>query len=50
MRFAFGRSLDAGDNCNKTSVETAFQASGYNVKKLLLALTQTDAFLYRTPE
>ena len=26
---------------------TAFKGAGYNVKQLLLALTQSDGFLYR---
>jgi hypothetical protein len=49
LDFAYGRSLqpaDAADACLKERVETAFKASGYNVKQLLLDLTQTDAFLY----
>ncbi len=47
MQYAYGRTLETGDACNKQSVNTAFKNSGYNIKKLLLALTQTDAFLYR---
>jgi hypothetical protein len=47
MRFAYGRSLEAADACNQQSVQTAFQSAGYNVKQLLLALTQSDGFLYR---
>ena len=46
LNFAYGRRLGAGDECTRASVEVAFQRSGYNVKQLLLALTQTDAFLY----
>lgn len=49
LDFAYGRSLqpsDAADACLKERVEAAFKASGYNVKQLLLDLTQTDAFLY----
>jgi hypothetical protein len=47
MQFAYGRSLEEEDACNRQSVQTAFAASGFNIKQLLLALTQTDAFLYR---
>ena len=47
MRFAYGRSLEGGDACNQQSVQTAFKDAGYNVKQLLLAITQSDAFLYR---
>ena len=47
MRFAYGRSLESGDACNQQSVQTAFKGASYNVKQLLLALTQSDGFLYR---
>ena len=47
MRFAFGRSLEKTDTCNQQSVEVAFKDANYNVKQLLLALTQSDGFLYR---
>lgn len=50
MHFAYGRSLDEEDDCNTSSVRGAFKASDYNIKKLLLALTQTDAFLYRSAD
>src|SRR5205823_15104892 len=46
LDFAYGRTLGAGDECAKASVDVAFQKSGYNVKQMLLALTQTDEFLY----
>ena len=29
-------------------LQDAFKASGYNVKELLVALTRTDAFRYRS--
>ena len=47
MEFAYGRQLDAADACNKQSLQTAFKNSGYNIKQMLLALTQTDGFLSR---
>jgi hypothetical protein len=47
MRFAYGRSLEGVDACNQQSVQNAFAAAGYNVKQLLLAITQSDGFLYR---
>jgi hypothetical protein len=47
MRFAYGRSLQSGDACNQQSVNTAFAGGGYNIKQLLLAVTQSDGFLYR---
>jgi hypothetical protein len=47
MRFAYGRSLADADGCNQQSVVNAFKDAGYNVKQLLVALTQSDGFLYR---
>jgi hypothetical protein len=48
IQFAYGRSIDpAADACTLQSVQSAFKASRYNIKQLLLALTQTHAFLYR---
>ena len=47
IEFAYGRQLDAADACNKQTLQTAFKSSGYNVKQMLLAITQTDGFLSR---
>ena len=49
LDFAYGRTLkqsDASDACLKEQVLSSFKASGYNVKQLLLDLTQTEAFLF----
>jgi hypothetical protein len=46
MDFGYGRTMGAGDECTVAGVDASFKSSGYNVKQLLLALTQTDAFLY----
>jgi hypothetical protein len=46
LQFAHGRTLRAEDDCTRTAVNTAFAESGYDIKEMLLALTQTDAFLY----
>jgi hypothetical protein len=46
LEYAYGRSMDPADACTQQSVQTAFKGAGYNVKQLLLSLTQTDAFLY----
>ena len=48
--FAFGRILDVGDECTMASIEARFQESGYEVYELLLALTQTDDFLFMPQE
>ncbi|AUX29572.1 MULTISPECIES: DUF1592 domain-containing protein [Sorangium] len=44
--FAYGLTLRKEDQCTEQAVTTAFEASGYNVKQLLIDLTQTDAFHY----
>jgi len=50
LNYAYGKTLGREDTCTQATVETAFAQSGYNVKALLLALTQTDAFLYLPPQ
>jgi hypothetical protein len=46
LSFAYGRVAGDGDACSKNQLETAFRAANGNVKALLLAATQTDAFLF----
>ena len=52
LEFSSGRQLSAGidDECLTRNVNAAFVASGYDVQELLLALTQTDAFLFFSKE
>jgi hypothetical protein len=45
--FAYGRAENPQDQCTRASLQTAFAQSNGNIKQLLVALTQTDAFLYR---
>jgi hypothetical protein len=45
MDFAYGQSVGARDPCLQSSVVEAFARAGHDVRKLLLALTQTEAFL-----
>ncbi len=47
LNFAYGRLEQNEDACTHASLAKAFTTSKGNVKELLLALTQTDAFLYR---
>jgi hypothetical protein len=47
LTFAYGRSEDESDACTRASLEEALAHSGGRIQELLLALTQTDAFLYR---
>ena len=52
LEYGYGRTLHRGANeeCLKEQVSDAFKASGYNIKQLLLDLTQTRAFLYLPTE
>lgn len=47
FRYAYGRGETDADDCSLEKIQTQFAAGGYKVKDLLVALTQTDAFLYR---
>ncbi|WP_438029457.1 DUF1592 domain-containing protein [Sorangium sp. So ce233] len=47
FRFGYGRAEQAEDECSMSQIQRAFADSGYNIKALLVALTQTDAFRYR---
>jgi hypothetical protein len=46
MNFGYGRTLQENEICSMQSVQSKFKDAGYNIKELLLALTQSDAFLY----
>lgn len=46
MEFGYGKTLGAEDACVQSQVNSAFLASGGNIKQLLVGLTQSDAFLY----
>lgn len=50
LTFASGRSLSEEDACLAQKLEHKFVESGYNVKQLLLEITQTDAFLSLPPK
>jgi hypothetical protein len=47
FRYGFGRQETADDACTMDTLKRGFAASGGNIRELLIALTQTDAFLYR---
>ncbi len=47
LTFAYGRGETEADACTRASLEAAFEQSGGRVTDLLVALTQTDGFLYR---
>lgn len=45
MSYGYGRTLTEAEACGVKSVRDSFKAKGYNVQELLLALTQSEAFL-----
>ncbi len=47
FRYAFGRGETAADGCSLDSMRRAFAASNLDVRALLVAVTETDAFRYR---
>ncbi|MDH3200404.1 MAG: DUF1592 domain-containing protein [Myxococcales bacterium] len=47
FRFAYNRSVTQLDSCSIEQINERFAASNFNVRELLVALTQTNAFLYR---
>ena len=47
FRFAYNRTVTPEDSCSIEQLNQVFSDSGYDIKSLLVALTQTNAFLYR---
>jgi hypothetical protein len=47
FRFAYNRTVTQEDSCSVQQLNDVFRASNFNVRELLIALTQTNAFLYR---
>ena len=47
FRFAYNRTVTPEDSCSVEQLNEVFADSNFNVKALLVALTQTNAFLYR---
>jgi hypothetical protein len=47
FRFAYGRGETNDDNCILDELGAGFAASGRSIPDLLVAITQTDAFMYR---
>jgi hypothetical protein len=50
FRFAYGRGETTADACTLAELAGAFDAAGGDVRSLMVALTQTDAFRYRRSE
>ncbi len=47
FRFAYNRTVTPEDSCSVEQLNQTFAASGFDIKTLLVELTQTNAFLYR---
>jgi hypothetical protein len=47
FRYGHGRNEVKNDGCTMAQLQTSFSAAKYDIKELLVALTQTDAFRYR---
>ena len=47
FRYALGRFEGAGDQCSLARLQAAFTASKGDMREMLVALTQTESFLYR---
>ena len=46
FRFFYGRDVDSADACSLAQLSKSFKGKAYSLSELLIALTQTDAFLY----
>jgi hypothetical protein len=49
FRFAYGRESTPADKCTVDTLNQAFSKSQGDFRELVLALTQTDAFMFRSP-
>jgi hypothetical protein len=47
FRFFYGREVEQADACSLARLLVDFKGADYNLTELLVALTRTDAFLYR---
>jgi hypothetical protein len=47
FRFFYGREVETADACSLARLLVDFKSGGYSLTELLVALTRTDAFLYR---
>lgn len=48
FRYSYGRAESEADACTLESLKAKFRESGGNIKSLIIELTQTDAFMYRS--
>lgn len=50
FEYAYGRAEQREDACSINVLNEAFRGSSFDIRELLVALTQTDAFLYRVAD
>lgn len=50
FRYTFGRDRTDADQCTVDDLDAGFAASGGNLHDLLIAVTQSDAFLYKSSQ
>jgi hypothetical protein len=50
FRYAFGRVEVDGDTCSLELLDGAFEQSGGNIRELLVAIVESDAFRHRVAE
>ena len=51
LRYALGREAEEADDCSVAALRESFAKSGGDLQELVVAVTQTDAFMsYRQPE
>ena len=48
LRYALSRVESAADSCSAANVYQAFAASGFDLKTVLVAVTTSDAFRYKS--
>ena len=48
FRYAYGRAPTEADACTEATLADRFAQSGGDLRELLIAITQTDAFLFKT--
>lgn len=46
-KYSMGRGAETGDVCSLSPLQQAFEVSGGDLVEMMVALTQTEAFLYR---
>jgi hypothetical protein len=47
LTYAYGRALNSGDACSQAATEAMFEQAQGSIKELMLAITQTEGFLFR---